>query len=148
LAVSADGKAGLAGRRPAAITGEATRERVHRCRAMYDAILVGIGTALADDPLLTARLPGMTARSPVRVVLDSVLRLPPEGKLARGAREVPLWVLSAPDAPSARADALRAQGAEVVPVEGAGGRRDLAVVLKVIAARGITRLMVEGGPTV
>src|SRR5262249_43399596 len=116
LAVSADGKAGLAGRRPAAITGEAVRERVHRCRARHDAILSGVSTALADDPLLTVRLPGMTARSPVRIVLDSALRLPPEGKLVHGAREVPLWILAAPDAPPVRAEALRAQGAEVLPV--------------------------------
>ena len=147
LAVSADGKAGLAGRRPAAITGEAVRERVHRCRAMHDSILIGIGTALADDPLLTVRLPGMLGRSPVRVVLDSALRMSPESKLVRGAREVPLWILSAPDAPPARADALRARGAEVLAVEGAGDRRDLAAALKLIAARGITRLLVEGGPT-
>jgi diaminohydroxyphosphoribosylaminopyrimidine deaminase / 5-amino-6-(5-phosphoribosylamino)uracil reductase len=148
LAVSADGKAGLAGRRPAAITGEAVRERVHRCRARHDAILIGVGTALADDPLLTVRLPGMTARSPVRIVLDSALRLPPEGKLARGAREVPLWILAASGAPPARADALRARGADVLEVGGNADRRDLGSALKLIAARGVTRLMVEGGPTV
>jgi len=148
LAVSADGKAGLAGRRPAAITGEAVRERVHRCRAMHDAILVGVGTALADDPLLTVRLPGMVHRSPVRIVLDSALRLSPESKLARGARAVPLWILAGPDAPPPHADALRAQGAEVLQVQGSGDRRDLASALKLISARGITRLLVEGGPTV
>ena len=148
LAISADGKVGLAGRRPAAITGEAARAHVHRSRAMHDAILIGIGTALADDPLLTVRLPGMAQRSPVRVVLDSALRLPPDGKLARGARDVPLWIVAAPDAPAARADALRATGAEVLPVDGSADRRDLAAALKLIAARGITRLMVEGGPTV
>jgi diaminohydroxyphosphoribosylaminopyrimidine deaminase / 5-amino-6-(5-phosphoribosylamino)uracil reductase len=148
LAVSADGKAGLSGRRPAAITGEAAWERVHRWRATHDAILIGIGTALADDPLLTVRLPGMTPRSPVRVVLDSALRLPPQGKLVRGAREVPLWIVAAPDAPSARERALREQGAEVLRVDGGAGQRDLAALLKLLAARGITRLMVEGGPTV
>jgi diaminohydroxyphosphoribosylaminopyrimidine deaminase/5-amino-6-(5-phosphoribosylamino)uracil reductase len=148
LAVSADGKAGLAGRRPAVITGEAARERVHRWRAMYDAILIGVGTALADDPLLTVRLPGLTRLSPVRVVLDSALRLPPDGKLARGARDVPLWILAAPEAPPARAEALRARGAEVLQIDGTADRRDLAAALKLIAARGITRLMVEGGPTV
>ena len=115
---------------------------------MHDAILIGIGTARADDPLLTVRLPGMAQRSPVRVVLDSALRLPPDGKLARGARDVPLWIVAAPDAPAARADALRAAGAEVLPVDGSADRRDLAAALKLIAARGITRLMVEGGPTV
>jgi diaminohydroxyphosphoribosylaminopyrimidine deaminase / 5-amino-6-(5-phosphoribosylamino)uracil reductase len=148
LAVSADGKAGLAGRRPAAITGEPARERVHRWRALYDAILIGIGTALADDPLLTCRLPGMAGRSPVRVVLDSELRLPPDGKLARGAREVPLWILAEPGALPAREDALREAGAEVLRVDGCADRRDLAAVLKLLATRGITRVMVEGGPTV
>ena len=148
LAVSADDKAGLAGRRPAAITGEASRECVHRWRAMHDAILIGIGTALADDPLLTVRLPGMAQRSPVRVVLDSALRLPPDGKLARGARDVPLWILAAPNAPEERERALRAQGAEVLHVDGGDGRRDPAAALNLLAARGITRLMIEGGPTV
>src|SRR5438128_12515505 len=74
LAVSADGKAALADRRPAAITGGRTRNRVHRMRAMNDAVLTGIGTVLADDPLLSSRLPGM--RSPLHVVLDATLRLP------------------------------------------------------------------------
>ena len=73
LAVSADDKIGAAGRKPVAISGEAARARVHLLRAQCDAILVGIGTVLADDPLLTCRLPGMEARSPVRVVLDRAL---------------------------------------------------------------------------
>jgi diaminohydroxyphosphoribosylaminopyrimidine deaminase/5-amino-6-(5-phosphoribosylamino)uracil reductase len=115
---------------------------------MHDAILIGIGTALADDPLLTVRLPGLAQRSPVRVVLDSALRLPPDGKLARSAREVPLWILAAPDAPAARERALRDQGAEVLHVDGNSGRRDLAAAVKLLATRDITRLMVEGGPTV
>ena len=78
LAISADGKAGAAGRKPIAITGEAVRDRVHLMRAQNDAVAVGIGTALADDPMLTCRLPGMFERSPVRVVFDSKLRLPLE----------------------------------------------------------------------
>src|SRR6266436_284622 len=88
LAVSADGKAGLADRRPAAITGEAGRARAHLLRAQSDAVLTGIGTVVADDPLLTSRLPGM--RSPVRVVLDATLRLPLASKLLATARQVPL----------------------------------------------------------
>ena len=81
LAVSGDGKAGLSGRRPVQITGSAARNQVHQMRATSDAVLTGIGTALSDDPLLTCRLPGMAERSPVRVVLDSRLRLPLEGRL-------------------------------------------------------------------
>ena len=147
LAVSADGKAGAAGRKPIPITGEAARERVHLLRARSDAIMIGIGTALADDPLLTCRLPGMGKISPVRVVLDSTLRLRPESRLVKSAREVPLWMIAAADAPKAREDALRAHGVEVLRSAGSAGRLDLSVMLKLLAARGVTRLMVEGGPT-
>jgi diaminohydroxyphosphoribosylaminopyrimidine deaminase/5-amino-6-(5-phosphoribosylamino)uracil reductase len=86
LAVSADGKAGAAGRKPVAITGEAVRDRVHLLRAQSDAIMIGIGTALVDDPLLTCRLPGMEKNSPVRIVLDSSLRLPLGSRLVKTAR--------------------------------------------------------------
>ena len=87
LAISADGKAAAAGRRPVAITGDAVRDRVHLLRAQSDAIMVGIGTALADDPLLTCRLPGMAKDSPVRVIADSMLRLPLHSRLVRSAHE-------------------------------------------------------------
>ncbi len=76
LALSADGKIGAAGRKPIAITGPEARERVFQMRAMSDAILVGMGTVLSDDPALTCRLPGMMERSPVRVLLDARLRVP------------------------------------------------------------------------
>jgi diaminohydroxyphosphoribosylaminopyrimidine deaminase/5-amino-6-(5-phosphoribosylamino)uracil reductase len=145
LAVSADGKAGAAGRKPLAITGERVRERVHLLRAQSDAIMIGIGTALADDPLLTCRLPGMEADSPVRVVYDSALRLPSSSRLARTAREVPVWVFTASEGAAA---ALQAAGVEVLRAAGGkDGRLDLPAVLKVLAERGVTRLMVEGGPT-
>jgi diaminohydroxyphosphoribosylaminopyrimidine deaminase / 5-amino-6-(5-phosphoribosylamino)uracil reductase len=147
LAVSADGKAGAAGRRPLAITGEAVRERVHLLRAQSDAVLVGIGTALADDPLLTCRLPGMAADSPVRIVLDSALRLPLASRLVRSARETPIWVVAGSAASLDAAEALRAHGVEILRATASGGRLDLADMLKLLAARGITRLMVEGGPT-
>jgi diaminohydroxyphosphoribosylaminopyrimidine deaminase/5-amino-6-(5-phosphoribosylamino)uracil reductase len=148
LAVSADHKAGLAGRRPAAITGEPARARVHRLRAMNDAILVGIGTVLADDPQLTCRLPGMEALSPVRVVLDARLRLPPDRAVATSARATPVWVVAALDAPAEAERALRELGVDVLRAPAQAGRLDLAAVLRMLAGRGITRLMVEGGPTV
>jgi diaminohydroxyphosphoribosylaminopyrimidine deaminase/5-amino-6-(5-phosphoribosylamino)uracil reductase len=148
LAVSADGKAGAAGRRPAAITGEAARARVHLLRAMNDAILIGIGTALADDPELTCRLPGMAAFSPVRVVLDTRLRLPPDGALATSARTTPVWVVAAPDAPPEPARVLQDAGVVVLHAPAASERLDIAAVLRLLAERGVTRLMVEGGPIV
>jgi len=148
LAISADGKAGLSGRRPVQITGSAVRNHVHQMRATSDAVLTGIGTALSDDPLLTCRLPGMAGRSPVRVVLDSKLRLPLDGRLVATAREVPLWVVGAESAPPDREQGLQARGAEVLRVGSADGRLDLGAVLQALAARGITRLMIEAGPIV
>jgi diaminohydroxyphosphoribosylaminopyrimidine deaminase/5-amino-6-(5-phosphoribosylamino)uracil reductase len=146
LAISADGKVALAGRRPVAITGDEARARVHLMRAQSDAILIGIGTARADDPALTCRLPGMLGASPVRVVLDRALRLSPEGVLARTAPQTPVWVFAGDDAPIASEEALRTRGVEVFRTPLAHGRPDIAVVLRELSARGITRLMVEGGP--
>lgn len=146
LAISSDGKAGLAGRRPAPITGEPARQRVHLMRATSDAVLTGIGTVLADDPQLTCRLPGMADRSPVRVVLDSRLRLPLDGKLAASAATVPLWLMAGESAPRDREQALRARGAEVLRVRAFEQGLDLDAVLRTLAERGITRLMVEAGP--
>lgn len=148
LAQSADGKVALAGGRPVAITGEASRARVHLMRAESDAILVGIGTVLADDPELTCRLPGMQDRSPIRIVLDARLRTPLWAKLVRGAGEVRTWIVAATHAPADAEKALREAGVEVLRVErGEGGLR-IDQALGLFGARGITRLMVEGGPTV
>lgn len=148
FAVSADGKTGLAGRRPVQISGEAARARVHMLRAMNDAVLVGIGTALADNPLLTCRLPGMQKHSPVRVVLDSKLRLPPEHALVATARETPLWVIAAPDASVDREKALQEAGVEVLRSGKGEGGLDVKKALQVLGEKGITRLLVEPGPIV
>jgi len=144
LAVSADAKVALAGRKPVRITGEAATARVHRMRAMNDAVLTGIGTVLADDPLLTCRLPGMS--SPVRVVLDSSLRLPPSSRLVATARSVPLWVMTMQGERTAAALALAARGVEVLRVAEAEEGLDVGRVVRLLAERGITRLMVEAGP--
>jgi diaminohydroxyphosphoribosylaminopyrimidine deaminase/5-amino-6-(5-phosphoribosylamino)uracil reductase len=147
LAISADGKAGAAGRKPVAITGEAVRERVHLLRAHSDAIMVGIGTVLADDPMLTCRLPGMAKDSPVRVVADSMLRLPVKSRLVRSAYETPVWALTGLAAPQQAELILLPLGVEVMRSPQSTGRLSLKDGLEFLAAKGITRLMVEGGPT-
>lgn len=148
LAISADGKVGLAGRKPVAITGEAANARVHLMRAMHDAILTGIGTALSDDPLLTCRLPGMEKRSPVRAVLDRDLRLPVSSRLVSTARDVPVWVIAAADAPSETEAGLRQAGIDILRSKVGANGIDLGSALRLLADKGITRLLVEGGPRV
>jgi diaminohydroxyphosphoribosylaminopyrimidine deaminase/5-amino-6-(5-phosphoribosylamino)uracil reductase len=150
LAVSTDDKIGVAGRKPIAISGEAAKARVHLLRAQCDAILVGIGTVRADDPLLTCRLPGMEARSPVRVVLDRALRIPGTSRLVHSARETPLWVMTSEIAEAPAAMKLGAAGAHVMRVATTSTPLglDLAAVLHALAEKGITRLLVEGGARV
>jgi len=152
LAVSSDDKIAASGHKQVSITGEAARTRVHLLRAQSDAIQVGIGTVLADDPLLTCRLPGMAARSPVRVVLDRALRIPGNSRLVHSARETPLWLMASELAEAPAATKLAAAGAQVIRIapndtKNAPGL-DLLAVLHALSERGITRLMVEGGSRV
>jgi len=136
LAVSPDDRIAAAGRKPVAISGEAAKARVHLLRAQCDAILVGIGTVLADDPLLTCRLPGMAARSPVRVVLDRSLRIPGTSRLVRSARETPLWVMTSDLSEAPAAMKLGASGAQVIRVATASAPPrglDLAAVLQALS---------------
>jgi diaminohydroxyphosphoribosylaminopyrimidine deaminase/5-amino-6-(5-phosphoribosylamino)uracil reductase len=150
LAVSSDDRIAAAGHRPVAISGETAKARVHLLRAQCDAILVGIGTVLADDPLLTCRLPGMEARSPVRVVLDRALRIPGTSKLVHSARETPLWVMTSSMSEAPAAMKLGAAGAHVIRVAttSAPPGLDLLAVLHALSIGGITRLLVEGGARV
>ncbi|WP_342366151.1 bifunctional diaminohydroxyphosphoribosylaminopyrimidine deaminase/5-amino-6-(5-phosphoribosylamino)uracil reductase RibD [Stappia taiwanensis] len=149
LAVSQDGCIGRRGYGQVAITGEGIGRRVHILRAECDGIMVGIGTALADDPLLNCRLPGLESRSPVRVILDTAARLPLDSKLVRGAADVPVWVLVGNGADYARTDALRDAGCTVVRLATlANGRIDPLVALRALGQRGLTRLLVEGGASV
>ena len=150
LAVSSDDKIAAAGRKPVAITGDAARSRVHLLRAQFDAIVVGIGTVLADDPLLTTRLPGMEAQSPVRVVLDRSLRIPGSSRLVHSARQTPLWVMTSNLAEAPAAMKLGAAGAQLIRVATtmAPPGLDLQAVLHALAEKGITRLLVEGGSRV
>lgn len=148
LAVSADEKVATVGRRPVAISGEAARERVFQMRAHNDAIMVGIGTVLSDNPALTCRLPGMFELSPVRVVLDSQLRVPMASHVIATVRETPTWVFGSGSASTIAEEILIDRGAKVFRVGSKDGRLDLGDVLKRLAGEGITRVMVEGGPTV
>ena len=150
LAVSSDDKIGAAGRKPVAISGEAARARVHLLRAQCDAILVGIGTVQADDPLLTCRLPGMEAHSPVRIVLDRSLRIPGTSRLVHSARETPLWVMTSNLSEAPAAMKLGAAGAQVIRVATTSTPPglDLSAVLHALSEKGITRLLVEGGARV
>ena len=149
LAVSQDDKIAAAGRKPIAISGEAAKARVHLLRAQCDAVLVGIGTVRADDPLLNCRLPGMEDRSPVHVVLDRSLRISGTSRLVHSARETPLWVMTSTVAEAPAAMKLGAAGAQVIRIATTSGPGlDLLAVLHALAEKGITRLLVEGGARV
>jgi diaminohydroxyphosphoribosylaminopyrimidine deaminase/5-amino-6-(5-phosphoribosylamino)uracil reductase len=128
------------------ISSVESRELVHRWRAECDAVAVGIGTALADDPLLTARIEG-AARQPARVVFDSHAQLPLDSALANSIDEAPLIVVCAPEAPSARRNALEGAGAEVIVAPGRTPRSRLEAALDELGRREIQDLFVEGGPT-
>jgi diaminohydroxyphosphoribosylaminopyrimidine deaminase/5-amino-6-(5-phosphoribosylamino)uracil reductase len=129
------------------ITGETANGRVHLMRAHADAVLVGAGTILADDPLLTVRLPGLERRSPVRIVVDSQLRTPPGARIVATAREVPTWILTTNTAPAEAERGLAALGVEVIrgPSDG-DGRVALGAALQRLGTRGLTRVFCEGGP--
>lgn len=145
LAVSRDGYIGRPGAGQVRISGPLSMRTVHGFRAIHDAILVGIGTALADDPLLTCRLPGMADRSPVRVVVDGAAKLPLSSKLVQTAAETPVWLICANDADPERVDALAKAGVLVVRVPAEGGRIGPDMIVGALGSRGVTKLMLEGG---
>jgi diaminohydroxyphosphoribosylaminopyrimidine deaminase/5-amino-6-(5-phosphoribosylamino)uracil reductase len=146
MATSLDGRIAVRNGDSRWITGEAARARGHLLRARHDAVLIGRGTALADDPDLTCRLPGLEAASPVRVVADRRLRLPPDSRLARTAKcGPPVWLLTGAGADTACAAALEGAGVALLPVAERDGALDPEAALAALATRGITRVLVEGG---
>ncbi len=147
LALSADGEVPRGGAgQPTWVTGPEARAHGHLLRAEADAILVGRGTLADDDPELTCRLPGLAHRSPIRVVLASKADLPLTSKLARTARQVPVWVFCGPHPEQQRVAALETAGVKVTRVTSIGGNLWLPAVTEALASAGITRLLVEGGP--
>lgn len=147
LARSTEGFAGSRQGPRLMLTGEIANGKVHLMRAHADAIMVGVGTVLADDPLLNVRLPGLEDRSPVRIVVDSHLRTPVTSRLVMGAREIPTWILTTVGAPTDAERALTALGVEVMRVSGDGsGRVDLEEAMRLLGTRGLTQVFCEGGP--
>ncbi|RDI59838.1 bifunctional diaminohydroxyphosphoribosylaminopyrimidine deaminase/5-amino-6-(5-phosphoribosylamino)uracil reductase RibD [Microvirga subterranea] len=146
LARTTEGFAGSRNGPRLMITGEIANGRVHLMRAHADAIMVGVGTVLADDPLLNVRLPGLEARSPIRIVVDSHLRTPPGSRVIGTAGQVPTWIVAATAAPVEAEQELVARGAEVLRVPGdAQGHVALDEMLRLLGARGLTRVFCEGG---
>jgi diaminohydroxyphosphoribosylaminopyrimidine deaminase / 5-amino-6-(5-phosphoribosylamino)uracil reductase len=144
LALSLDGRIATRSGASKWVTGPEARARVHALRAAHDAVAIGIGTALTDDPRLTVRdAPG---GSPLRVVFDTKLRLPPHSRLVETAPNVPTLVLCSVDAPASSEDALVTRGVEVVRAPSSTeGRIDAQAALRLLAGRGIVTVMVEGG---
>jgi diaminohydroxyphosphoribosylaminopyrimidine deaminase/5-amino-6-(5-phosphoribosylamino)uracil reductase len=145
LALSQDGMIGRPGEGQIAITGEVARRQVYMMRAERDAILVGIGTAVEDDPELTVRLPGLGSRSPARIVLDRTARLPLGSRLVQTAHEVPLLVATCADADPHRKAGLERAGAGFLATETFDGRVALPELLEDLAAKGMSTVLVEGG---
>jgi diaminohydroxyphosphoribosylaminopyrimidine deaminase/5-amino-6-(5-phosphoribosylamino)uracil reductase len=144
-AMTLDGKVATSTGDSQWISGEQSRAMSHRWRAEVDAVAVGIGTALADDPLLTARIDGVE-RQPARVVFDSEARLPGTSQLVRTAREVPLFLVCSRGASRPSTDALEAAGAEVIVAPGENESARVRSALSELGARGIQSLLLEGGP--
>lgn len=142
-AITLDGRMATASGSSKWITGPRARAHVHRMRAGSDAVLVGVGTVLADDPELTVR--DATGQNPLRVVADTRLRTPVESKLVTSAHSVPTLILHGPGVASERLEALHARGVETVELPLACGHVDLAAALAELGRREVVRLMVEGG---
>jgi len=145
LASTLDGRIATAEGESRWITGDLARERAHLLRARHDAVMVGSNTVLADDPELTCRLPGLSDRSPVRIVVDGRLRVPLTARLVASARTTPTWFVTLKgDAPE-RHRVFRDCGVELIEVAAAGETVDLVAAFQELGRRGLTRVLVEGG---
>jgi diaminohydroxyphosphoribosylaminopyrimidine deaminase/5-amino-6-(5-phosphoribosylamino)uracil reductase len=147
-AASLDGKIATRTGSSRWITGPPARERVHRMRDEVDAVLVGIGTVLKDDPELTTRLPGGEGKDPKRIVLDSQGRLPLHSKVVVSPSTAGTLLVTTPSCPPEKVKELESRGVEVWKVEGKEGKIPLRPLLKRLAERGIVSLLIEGGSEV
>jgi len=146
IATSLDGKIATTKGDSQWITGAEARHRAHLMRARMDGLLVGSGTALADDPNLTCRVPGLEDRSPLRIVMDGRLRLPLTYTLVKTAKEVPTLLVTLKGADKDRIKAYEQAGVGILQIDADGaGRPDVILMLKALGERGLNRLMVEGG---
>jgi diaminohydroxyphosphoribosylaminopyrimidine deaminase/5-amino-6-(5-phosphoribosylamino)uracil reductase len=148
LAVSADGMIGRREGERMIITSPPSLQVVQAMRAETDAMMIGIGTALVDDPRLNVRLAGMAWRSPARIILDTTARLPFESRLVQSARELPLILIVGADAPAERREALGESGVRVIEAPAAAGKIDLSAALAALGREGFTRILAEGGSEV
>jgi diaminohydroxyphosphoribosylaminopyrimidine deaminase/5-amino-6-(5-phosphoribosylamino)uracil reductase len=147
-AMTMDGKIATANGESRWITGDKARRQVHRVRSKVDAVMVGIGTVLHDDPQLTARLPGRAVRQPVRVVLDSSLRIPPEAKILSKQVRGEVILATTVDAPKGRIEKLQRLGATVLVLPAERGRVSMRACLMELGKRGVTSVLLEGGSEV
>jgi diaminohydroxyphosphoribosylaminopyrimidine deaminase/5-amino-6-(5-phosphoribosylamino)uracil reductase len=145
LATTLDGRIATRSGESRWITGEAARRAAHALRGRHDAVMVGVGTVLADDPALTCRLPGYRTNPLVRVVADSHLRTPLTATLLVTATEAPTWVLIRNGTDRERRNAFSDLGITVIEVAGAETGVDPAAALHALGEAGLTRLLVEGG---
>ncbi len=145
-AMSLDGKIAAHTGHSKWITGPTSRERVQQLRDCYDAILVGIGTVLADNPSLTTRLP-YEGKNPIRIIIDSMARTPLDSHVIIDGL-APTIIIVTPNAPKERVDALRTGGAEILTIESKQGAVDLRQTFKALAKREITSILIEGGASI
>ncbi|MDN5348040.1 MAG: diaminohydroxyphosphoribosylaminopyrimidine deaminase [Clostridia bacterium] len=148
MAVSLDGKIATFTGASRWITGPESRLKAHQMRDTHDVVLVGIGTVLADDPLLTTRLPGGRGRDAARVILDSRLRIPLEARVVRLASPAPTLVATTAAAPPEKLAILQGKGVEVLILPSEEGRVSWPALLEALAARGWTSILIEGGAEV
>jgi diaminohydroxyphosphoribosylaminopyrimidine deaminase/5-amino-6-(5-phosphoribosylamino)uracil reductase len=130
------------------VTGPVARGAVHRMRHGVDGIMIGVQTAITDDPSLTTRLEDESGSDPTRIILDTRLSLPPTAKMLHQASSAPTWVVCGPEAPADRRSALEAAGAQVISGALLNGRIDLTRLMDQLGSEGITSLLIEGGGTV